>query len=162
MGGCASLPSCLLLSDLTAMATHTATATRTAASPHTAAMPGFTDQGMDMATHTPACTAATHLVLDTDTRTADTRTAQDMDMAIHILAMDTADMAMAVTMVVMDTDFHTISASKSSKEVVLDGVLHGYGYCPCGSYCRGCGYIHSSSASKSSQEVVLDGIFHAD
>merc|ERR1711939_273252 len=133
------LPSCLSLSDLTAMAT------RTAASDYTAAMPGFTEQGMDMATHTPACTAATHLVLDTDTRTADTRTAQDMDMAIHTLAMDTADMAdmaMAVTMVVMDMDFHTISASKSSKEVVLDGVLHGYGYCPCGSYRRGCGYIY--------------------
>merc|ERR1712023_546549 len=113
------LPSCLSLSDLTAMATHTATATamamatRTAASDYTAAMPGFTEQGMDMATHTPACTAATHLVLDTDTRTADTRTAQ---------AMDTADMA--VSMVVMDMVIHTISASKSSQEVVLDGIFH--------------------------------------
>merc|ERR1712227_954173 len=101
------LPSCLSLSDLTAMATHTATATamamatRTAASDYTAAMPGFTKQGMDMATHTPACTAATHLVLDTDTRTADTRTAEVMDMVIH-----------------------TISASKSSQEVVLDGIFH--------------------------------------
>merc|ERR1712227_153513 len=110
------LPSCLSLSDLTAMATHTA------ASDYTAAMPGFTEQGMDMATHTPACTAATHLVLDTDTRTADTRTAQDMDMGIHTLAMDTADMA--VSMVVMDMVIHTISASKSSQEVVLDGIFH--------------------------------------
>merc|ERR1712196_144829 len=122
------LPSCLSLSDLTAIATHTATATamamatRTAASDYTAAMPGFTEQGMDMATHTPACTAATHLVLDTDTRTADTRTAQDMDMVIHTLAMDTADMA--VSMVVMDMVIHTISASKSSQEVVLDGIFH--------------------------------------
>merc|ERR1712023_430033 len=122
------LPSCLSLSDLTAMATHTATATamamatRTAASDYTAAMPGFTEQGMDMATHTPACTAATHLVLDTDTRTADTRTAQDMDMVIHTLAMDTADMA--VSMVVMDMVIRTISASKSSQEVVLDGIFH--------------------------------------
>merc|ERR1712227_333634 len=112
------LPSCLSLSDLTAMAM----ATRTAASDYTAAMPGFTKQGMDMATHTPACTAATHLVLDTDTRTADTRTAQDMDMVIHTLAMDTADMA--VSMVVMDMVIHTISASKSSQEVVLDGIFH--------------------------------------
>merc|ERR1712227_830001 len=87
------LPSCLSLSDLTAMATHTA-----------------------------ACTAATHLVLDTDTRTADTRTAQDLDMVIHTLAMDTADMA--VSMVVMDMVIHTISASKSSQEVVLDGIFH--------------------------------------
>merc|ERR1712227_1048605 len=81
------LPSCLSLSDLTAMATHTATATamamatRTAASDYTAAMPGFTE-----------------------------------------LAMDTADMA--VSMVVMDMVIHTISASKSSQEVVLDGIFH--------------------------------------
>merc|ERR1712227_444127 len=101
------LPSCLSLSDLTAMATATAMAmaTRTAASDYTAAMPGFTEQGMDMATHT-----------------ADTRTAQDMDMVIHTLAMDTADMA--VSMVVMDMVIHTISASKSSQEVVLDGIFH--------------------------------------
>merc|ERR1712227_1192718 len=90
------LPSCLSLSDLTAMATHTATATamamatRTAASDYTAAMPGFTEQGMDM--------------------------------VIHTLAMDTADTA--VSMVVMDMVIHTISASKSSQEVVLDGIFH--------------------------------------